>query len=423
MRDVPSIRPVDPYMLHQEFYRHSRRDLRTRAGSDAERQAPSFPYAKYANILYAETAAGCIATVVSAAKRLRSALDEVQSGSPLSALHKRVAHSSDESVLTAAAREGAPLGETVIEVIKLAQKQINSGPSFVRTSPTTLTTGFHRFSIQTGEAEKEISVYIYSADTNESALRRIRSSLLQFSSAIAADVVVDSRSNMIRLEVSSREPGARHAFSFIEHTGGLVAAIGIHLVDQEASNAEFRVNGGELSSSPANRVELPDRGLSVTLKQASSEGVRLSVSWDIPLLLDRMNELTEAVNGMKKAAEEAAGYVDPLIGRGVARALTNASLQPLGLSLSALGGLAFDPSALRRQIEHDHNLIEQSLDNRSTNTLPYRLDKLLRRLEAAPAEELLDRSHADFSRYANYSSTLQRYSQLPFHGVLMNREF
>lgn len=421
MRTVHPVRKADRYKQDHEFYRFSRH----RYGEQSEPvcEAPSAGlFAKCANLPYAEEAARSIASIVTSAKLVRDALEEVRSGNPFSALWKRTVVSSDEAAATASARYGTQPQSATVRVLRLAQKQVNSGPAFLKTSPATVPPGFHRFFVRVGERMKELEVYIYASDTNESALQRIRNALNSCGLGITAWLLAGEQPNMIRLEVQSRETGAAHAFSIADMSGSAVSATGIHLTDQQAADAQYQVNDGPVLRSSVNTVELKREGLTVVFRKTAPDGVRFTVLFDAERLVERIQRLTDRINGMKTAAEQADGCIDPAIARSLHRALAAANMEPLGLSLQADGFLALDAAALRERIEHSFTDVARSLED-GPATLPGQLGKLLARLESAPAEALLDRSRSDFMRYANYSPTMERYSQLPFHGVLLNYRF
>lgn len=409
MLPIRPVRGMKRYEEHLDFYRFTlaKKLVKERSMASGEKGAgkePSFPYAREAEIDSAEQFAKAVAAMLMAAAALKSIVEELGGQSSASLLERRIVQSSEPDAVKARAEPGAPIGGCTIQVRQLAAAQLNRTAYFAPDAPTTAEYGRSRVRFVSGDKTLETEWFISAPDTHRSVLARFRSGWNDAQTGVRAALETDPATGRIRLVLEGQRTGAAGAFFLQDLTGNLASATGLLVKDRLAADAQYRVNGGSWSVSGENRISLPEARLHLELLQLPAEPVVLSVLPDISLIQNRLRDLDRAMDGLEQELAQSAEYINPVFA-------------------ATLGHIraGYQPAAFAALITIHFGEATSSL--LGENGLIARLRRFLARMEAGPAEDLLNRGNSRYKRYANYLSSLEWYSQLPSQGLLMNRFF
>jgi len=139
---------------------------------------------------------------------------------------------------------GDPNQAMSVEVLQLATQQRNEGTARTANAATPLGVGNHQLSLTVGNQTFDINFQVGANDTNADVNRRIADAVnarnIGVTASVATEGTGDARTSALVLQ--SRET----ATSFTAG-GNAAAALGVNTVTQEAQQAQFRVNRGELT--------------------------------------------------------------------------------------------------------------------------------------------------------------------------------
>lgn len=410
-RTLP-VRPVRGIKRYAEHLDYQRDNLLRRSRQQEEHggdgKAPhrdfAFPYAKEAEVDSAADFAKAVAGVLTAAAGLKRVLVEFHEPGG-SVLQKRTVLSSAPEAVAAQALPGALPGTCRITVRRLASAQLNRTAYYAPNAPTTVEYGFNRLRLRYGEESRELEMLVLSGDTHRSVLTRLRNIWNEQGAGVRAALETDSGTGRLRLALEGASTGASHAFALEDMAGNLATVTGLLVTDRTASDAELRVGSGPWLAFPGNRIRLTREGLDLELLGELPPGtVELTVKPDTDAISAKMRELSSRIRILKSKLDEAPDYINPALARSLGDGNPEETLERLADQVS----------------DHYQETVEQLT---APGGIPARLRLLLARVEGSPAEELLNRGHTRYKRYANYMASLDWYSQLPSRGLLLNRFF
>ncbi|MFP3391902.1 hypothetical protein [Brevibacillus sp. SIMBA_040] len=260
---------------------------------------------------------------------------------PHSAINRRLAISSQPDLAAATVHAEAEPATYRIDVIRLANGQTNAGRLLEKTSPTSVREGFQQFSLITGEQEELLSFFSVPTDTYEQSLARMKEALDQNQSGLTTRI--ETSGSTQSLVITSTKTGAAQAFTLRDLSGNSVSALGIDHIVTQAADATSYVNG-KVQTSATNQVMLESDSVVVTLHNAGTEPIVLTVKPDIERLLQHARKLVDRFNSMhhflQRNEEALATQKLPTFER-IAKA-TNDVLNRYGISSLPSGELVLD---------------------------------------------------------------------------------
>lgn len=272
---------------------------------------------------------------------------------------KKSAYSSDESVVMATyigpEKPDTEIPDMELEVHSLATPQENLG-LFLPDEKVSLVPDTYSFDVGINDMNYEFQFTVGESETNrnvqERLVRLINNSDIGLNASLAES---DGRSS-IRLtsEATGQSLGKRQIFTISDNhtskTSGTVDYFGLDYVSREPSNASFKINGEERSTS-SNHFTI-GKMFEVQLKVASPEGetTRVGLKTDMESLTDNISHLIGSYNDFVKTASS---YMDSqsrsrrLVQefKGIA-SLYESSLESTGVNMGEDGILSIDTEML-----------------------------------------------------------------------------
>jgi flagellar hook-associated protein 2 len=412
--DLPHNLPVRPargikrYEEHLDYHRYTQAKRAKQYEEEENGKKPlserSFPYAKEAEIESAAEFARAVAAVLTAAARLKLILEDFRETGRGSILQKRTVRSSAPGTVTASAFHHAVPQTLRITVRRLAAAQLNRTAFYTPNAPTTVEPGFNRIRMETGGNSRFIDLLVLSGDTHKTVLTRLRNVWNESITGIRAALESDPDTGRLRLALEGTVPGSAHAFLLEDSAGNTAATTGLLVKDRAASDAEIRVGHGAWTTHPGNRILLAQDKLQLHLHSSAMEPAILTIEPDTVSMALKLQELSDHIRMLKSQLEAAADYINPVFTRSLDHADAGDRMLEMAHMLN----------------EQYPQVVEQLT---ASDGILARLQHLLAHMEGSPAEELLNRGHTRYKRYANYLSSLDWYSQLPSQGLLLNRFF
>lgn len=404
MLPIRPVRKLKSYEEHLDFYRYSSVAVTRRAQQSyahMRRRAASFPYAKEADIEAAERFAVALAKVLAAAATLRGIAEQLADPAASQALNRRAVDNGSLEAVHVKAEPGAPLGAYTLEIRRLAAPQISRTAFFAPDAPTTVRHGMNRLVLATRQENKELQWLAGEGMSHKTALTWLKNSINTVSDRVRASMEKDPDTGRIRLVLEAAATGADGAFFLQDLEGNMASATGLTIKDQPASDAQYRVNGGDWTFASENRLALPALGLHLQLLASTAKPAAFTVTPDWAHIREKLLQLNTALDALGDRLAQSADYLNPRFQRELSRIR---ELFPREDELEDLGHLA-EVAAL---LTGEHGLIPALLD-------------LIGEMESVPAEDLLNRDNTRYKRYANYLASREWYSQLPRQGLLLNR--
>lgn len=239
-------------------------------------------------------------------RTLRTALDDFRWTGSTMPINAFSANTSDESIVGISANGQATEGGHTITVSSLARAHSIVSNEFEGGETASLA-GQHTFEIEQGGETFEVSVTIEEDDTYREALARIATALNSSGAEISASVAAtDSRTESVRLLLTSRETGTSSMISAVKDvSGNLAATIGLagsstaeQYADntvQTAADALFNVDGLDFVSA-SNRVTGALNGVTLTLTNVGDTPVSLTIERDLDTIKESLADLIETYN-------------------------------------------------------------------------------------------------------------------------------
>jgi flagellar hook-associated protein 2 len=256
------------------------------------------------------------------------------------------ATSSNPSVLTASATNGAVAASYAISVTSLAQPEIDASTGF---ASSTTSLGFSGSFTVNGQ-----TVNVSTTDS----LSTIAANINAANAGVTATVInTGAATNPYELWITSNGTGTANAITYADTSGTPLQSLGIlntsnaKNVVQAAQNASFTVNGASFSSS-SNTVTgaLPD--ISLTLLAPGSATV--TVGADTAAMQSAVQSFVSAYNGLVSTFQQDLAPSGPLAGNASLQTIWNDLAQalfttvPTGTSVQSLAdvGVTFVPTVI-----------------------------------------------------------------------------
>jgi flagellar capping protein FliD len=201
--------------------------------------------------------------------------------------------------------------EKTVSVQSLATQQTNAGEERSAASLSGADTGRNQFTIEQNGKSYNFAVDIKTTDSARTAQHKIADAINSQNTGVTASVRYDDATRKSTLVLSSKDTGAKNAFTVADRPGGgnLIETYGAGNVSEQAGDARYRVDGEERTSD-TNTVSLGD-GITGTLKKAdtgdSKNTIRVTVEKDTNKISETIRDIVNNFNGLLKTANDNGG--------------------------------------------------------------------------------------------------------------------
>lgn len=282
---------------------------------------------------------------------LRSSLSRLNRVSS-SVFDARTSSVSDESIVAAAAGNGAQVGSVAMKVNSLATAEIRGSTGFT-TASDSITQGV--LSIRVGNRE-EAAVTIDASNATASGLV---SAINAQAKDVTATLVKDQASGQFRVLVSSKYTGTSNTISITNNLaasgGGATRPEFTGTLVQAASNASISIGSGAgaiTSEYETNRIDDLVEGVSLNLLKAdASKDVTVSIGADNEEVVGTVGNFVKEFNGIIQYISEQSQFIvqsqkaGPLLGN---RSVSEIQNQLRGVVLQSVPGLSSTINRLSR---------------------------------------------------------------------------
>ncbi len=306
-------------------------------------------------------------------------------------LNKKASYSSNEDiasvVFTGEHPENAEVPAYEIEVHSLASNQVNTG-TFLPNTKTKLKPDTYSFDVHINDLNYEFQYSIKEGETNKSIQDRLAKLISNAEIGLNAEVI-DGGNGSYALRLRSVAEGLKDNKSsvflvsddFTSKREGSVSYFGLDQLTNPASNAEFTLNGAELTSQ-SNSFSI-DNLFDITLKGVSSskgDTATIGLKTDVESLSENISSL---VKGYNSFIEHTARYKDDFAGsrrllgemRGITARYHN-QFDILGLNIQENGTIAIDKNELRHAAFSEYAKEDFSAIRGFANTLVRKMDQI-----------------------------------------------
>ena len=309
-----------------------------------------------------------------------------------SAFEKRIASSSDPSIVTAEYIGGSDSVITPqnagfqLEIEQLAMPQVNTG-HFLQRSGRDFKPGSYCFDLDTGSTSYEFQFNVNEDDTNEDILNKIQKLVNNANIGLQADFIFDSEGTSKAMQITSRQTGRSEngldLFRIVPHPNKdslhAMQLLGIDMVSSPAENSSFLLNGASHSS--RSNTFTVNNMFSVTLNGVCQPGQAVSVGFkpSTDAVADNIEKLVSAYNGMVNTAnryadaQESSGNLLRDIRRISSRFALDFS--SIGLKVEDDSSLSVDREALTDSIRDGNTMHTFDVLNRFRDTLGRRAEQ------------------------------------------------
>ena len=248
-----------------------------------------------------------------------------------------------------------------IEVLSLASPQVNFG-KYLPKAERSIESGEYSFDVNVHDLGYEFQFNINENDTNHEIQQRL--ARLINNSKIGLNASVEENNDSSALRIESARVGidfgqSPKIFSITESSSGrnsgAVEYLGIDYVAREASNAHFKVNGIEASSSSntfilQNDYEVTLNGISENEGQTTTIGVKpdtISLQENISNLIGGYNDFIRSMNEYQESQQRSRHLTSEM---GKIAGYYHEGMSKLGISPNEDGTLSLDGSKLNEAV-------------------------------------------------------------------------
>ena len=269
----------------------------------------------------------------------------------------------------------------------LASNQVNTG-TFLPNTKTQLKPDTYSFDVHINDLNYEFQYSIKEGETNKSIQDRLAKLISNAEIGLNAEVI-DGGNGSYALRLRSVAEGLKDNKSsvflvsddFTSKREGSVSYFGLDQLTNPASNAEFTLNGAELTSQ-SNSFSI-DNLFDITLKGVSSskgDTATIGLKTDVESLSENISSL---VKGYNSFIEHTARYKDDFAGsrrllgemRGITARYHN-QFDILGLNIQENGTIAIDKNELRHAAFSEYAKEDFSAIRGFANTLVRKMDQI-----------------------------------------------
>jgi flagellar hook-associated protein 2 len=315
--------------------------------------------------------------------------------------------SSQDSSITGTANSNAKEASYKVNVSSIAKSQINQGIKLKSDGETTLSAGIKTFTLNIGDAKKNIAFEVKADEKNSDTLSNIASAINNSKSGVTASVVNDAKTGESYLKTTSDKTGANNAFTFTD--GEAVSTMQLNNIAQSSQDAVYSVDGKQYTSHE-NKVYLDNGNVALNMNNALGKDIAVTVGQDKDNIKDNINEFVKNYNQLIKFANS---NTDNFKGAQLlSKEFSNivkakeTSLNNVGVSIKSDGMLSVDTKKLEASITNKSYDVE-TLFSRS-NGIGEKVSMEVKNVIFNPMKYLkpaTDNYTTDnFLNYSNYSS-------------------
>ncbi len=284
-------------------------------------------------------------------------------------LSKKTAYSTNEDIASAtfvgSYTPGMASPSFTLEVQELATSQENMG-RFLEKGKVELPPNTYSFDVTINDMNYEFQFSISENETNQSMQERLARLVNTSGVGLKANILeTEGRTALVlRSETTGLSEGQTSLFTISDaHTSkakGAVDYLGIDYISREASNAKFKVNGEERTST-SNQLII-GRMFDVQLHSSSPVGVPLTIGLknDIDSLTDNVLQLADGYNQFIKATSD---YLDSqprsknaIKEMSLIAAQYSTAFQNMGVNITEDGTIQVDKGTLGKSISEDADI-------------------------------------------------------------------
>jgi flagellar capping protein FliD len=244
-----------------------------------------------------------------------------------------------------------PPADTRIDVIQTAQAQVNEGDALT-SSFAGVGSGMFNFEIQVNGRTHNFNISVSDTDDNNDIQNRMANAINARSIGVRAAVSTGTEdgAGTTTLTLTGSQTGTGGVFSVTDVTGNLASAMGVTAATQDARNAEFTLNGGEVRTSQTNEVNIA-AGVNITLAGEGRADISFgrSTGQAVSAAQDLVSAINSAIRGTNpNDGRGSARFLNDLIGMNIT---FSASLSRVGIDVQNNGQLSVDSARLQAAAE------------------------------------------------------------------------
>ena len=305
------------------------------------------------------------------ARDLRNTLAQLGGMDENVLFNKKSAYTSDEDVVSASYVGSSNLDGEIpsleMEVSSLASSQQNLG-LFLPDTKVDLPADTYSFDVGISDMNYEFQFTVGESETNRDVQERLMRLINNSGIGIKADIAESDGRSALRLtsEATGLSQGKNAIFTVSDDKtskrAGTVNYFGLDYTSREASNARFRINGEERSSS-TNHFTV-NKLFEVSLHSTTREGdsVQIGLKTDVESLSDNISHMVDSYNDFVNTASS---YMDT---QTKSRQLVNemkgivgvygSVLESMGITLGEDGTLSLNRDVLHQTARQSGDLTE-----------------------------------------------------------------
>lgn len=297
-----------------------------------------------------------VVNMKSGASALKTAMNDLMTSNPSkTAFGKTSIQSSDADAVSVAASSGAALkNDMSVFVEQVARGQQNQGAALPANGKAGVS-GYQQFEIKIGAQRHQVSFVATGVETNEQLQNKMAAAINAKNLGITATVSTKNGESTLTLDMKA-EGVEKGAFLIRDVAGTSVAATKADDVMWAASDAQYRVDGGEIKTSASNQVDLGN-GVTATLKKATNRSVTISRQADTSEATGGIEAMVNAYNKLLSTIDDTSGASSSIGGAKLRKDLTSiattyaSSLQGVGITVGSGGYLSVSESKLSAAVE------------------------------------------------------------------------
>ncbi|WP_411679298.1 flagellar filament capping protein FliD [Clostridium thailandense] len=295
------------------------------------------------------------------AEQLSKSTKKITNNTDSGTFAQKVALSEDSTKITASAENGAYNTTYAINIDQIAKAQTNASNLVDKNQLSSMQAGTNTISITSGGKSKDIDFSISNGDTNEVALNKMAKAINASQSGVNALVVKDSSDNNIKLQLTSDKTGTSNVFSITDKIGNSVASTGINSISSNAADAKYKLNNIEYTS---NSNEVTTGGVTFTLKNTTSNAVKVTVKQDSSKIGEDINNFVQDYNNLIKDARNS-GISNSNALKGINSIIdrSKSSLEKMGITVNKDDTLSVDKNKLNNKIENDIKTVKDTFNS------------------------------------------------------------
>jgi Flagellar capping protein len=300
------------------------------------------------------------ATLKVDAEELASSAKKITNNTDSGTFAQKVASSEDNTKVTAVAENGAYNTTYELKVDQVAAAQVNTGNIVDKTQASSVQAGTNTITIAAGGKSKDIDFSVTAGDSNEAVLNKMAKAINGSESGVNAVVVKNNSNNDIKLQLTSDKTGTNNGFSITDKTGNAVTSTGTNNISSNAVDAKYKLNNVDYTSN-SNDVTTDKGRVTFTLKNSTTNPVKVTVKQDSSKIGEDINNFVESYNNLVKDAKSS-GTNNSNALKGITSVIdrNKSSLEKMGITINEDHTLSVDNKKLNDKVENDIKTVKDT---------------------------------------------------------------